>query len=165
MRTRGSLIFITIMVLSLIIIIFNAVQWTFIQAKLLPLVIGVLTLILSVWQLVKEAVTKKINQQVDDRQVGEIISLGESTSFEGESTRGWLIEGSWVVALFLGVYVLGYAIGVPAYALAYSKVKGAKWLRAIIWAIALTAVCYILFEFVLQVSMLNGLLFEWLELV
>jgi hypothetical protein len=164
MSTRGSLVFITIMVLSMIMVILTAAQWPYMQAKVLPLVVGGLTFVLSVWQLVKELSTKKKGKQADEKQASEINSLGESTSFEGESTRGWLIEGSWVVALFLGVYVLGYAISIPAYAFAYAKVKGAKLLTAIIWAIALTAVCYVLFQFVIGISMINGLLFEWLGL-
>lgn len=92
---------------------------------------------------------------------------GEGTHGEHRSTsidRREVAAITWAVALFLAIYLVGYAIALPGFMLAYFTFGyRAGWKTATLSAAAVWALAYLVIERGLGVHLADGLLSNWLS--
>ena len=123
------------------------------EAKMLPLIIGGLVIILTAIGLSREFTV---------RPNTETNSAAETEEFDeakGETWRRYAAVGAWMVGFFLMVYILGFIAAVFLFLLSYMKTHGTKWRIAITFAVLSTAIVYGLFVVLLKVNLHEGLLF------
>ena len=125
-----------------------------VRAGLFPWVIGTPTLLLALFQLVK------------DLRGHEKAS---EPAFEGEravevspalaSRRTWTILG-WTVGFFIAIWFLGFSYAVPLTMVLYLKLAGReKWPITVVMAFGTWVFFYLLFERMLSVPFPDGLIF------
>jgi peptidoglycan/LPS O-acetylase OafA/YrhL len=122
------------------------------ESMVLPLAISSLLFILAAVEVGKELLHRS-NQEA---------SVGKKTGKEGlnktEIRRlGWVF--AWAAGFSLAIYLVGFYVAVPVFSFAYLKWRGRSWLAAIIFALAMLAFIYPVFELGLKAPLYRGLIF------
>jgi len=124
------------------------------SAKMLPLVISSVVIILAAIGLSREILARG--------ESGTTTAPDETDSGEGagESWYQYALVGIWLVGLLLAIYLVGFIIAIPLFVLSYMKTHGTKWRSAITFAVLTTAIVYGVFVVALKVYLYEGLLFS-----
>ncbi len=77
----------------------------------------------------------------------------------GGSRWGDLEIWSWLIALYLTIWLVGFPIAVPLWVFAYSKFYGSGWITSISLTVVAWAFIYGVFERALHVPWPDALLF------
>lgn len=95
------------------------------------------------------------------RSRGERAHCGRETA---SADHRELMAIAWAVALFIGIYIAGYAIAIPAFMLIYFTFGfRAGWKMATLSALAMWVLTYLVIERGLALYLPSGLLFTWLS--
>lgn len=149
--TTGSGLLIFLALLGLFGII-QSLTFKLSHAIALPLAMSSLIFVLAVIGLIGELRTRDTTKSKAD------AGTQATQKAAVESRRfGWAL--SWVLGLFLGVYLLGFTIAIFVFTLAYLKWRGRAWPVAVIFAIGTSAVIYGIFELGLRSQLYPGLVF------
>ncbi|MBI4186098.1 MAG: tripartite tricarboxylate transporter TctB family protein [Chloroflexi bacterium] len=156
MKLRGNTYFLMVIAGVMLAAIIASLSMQYFTAKLLPMVIGGAVFALAVTGLLKDILVR------DGRE--KIVTPGKADESEEakDDLRGYLPSIGWVVAFSLSIYLLGFLIAIPLFALTYMKLHGVKWLQTIVFAILATALVYGIFERLLEVTLYRGLILAWL---
>ena len=123
------------------------------ESMVLPLTISSLIVILAAVEASKE-----LRHQDNSETAVEGESGTESTNKVKIKRLG--LTFSWAAGFSLVIYLLGFYIAVPIFALAYLKWRRRSWLTATIFAIAMLAFIYVVFNIGLKVTLFRGLVFS-----
>ena len=149
---KDTYVYIGVMVLMLVII-GNALTMVYLSSKLLPLIISGTVFVLAAIQLSRELLAKnKPKATVTEETMGG----GEKK----ETWYGYSLISIYVIGFFLTIYLLNFIIAIPLFALVYMKKYGTRWRVAIISAVVITVLIYVIFEFALDLNLYQGLLFR-----
>ncbi len=85
-------------------------------------------------------------------------SAAKDSKPKAENRRLGLIFG-WAAGFCLAIYLLGFHIAIPFFAFAYLKWRGRSWLTAAVFAVALLAFTYAVFDVSLKSPLYRGLIF------
>ena len=129
-----------------------ATAWPW-KAALFPLVIGVPLFCLAaaeaLWTLFGSAAPEA---QVMDFQ----LAIGNETA------RRTAVAIGWMLGLFAAIVLLGFPIAVPLFMVLYLKVQGREgWTLTIAMTLAVWAVFYGLFVYLLHLPFPGGWVFDW----
>lgn len=141
------LLAILIAMVAATVIIINFPFW---QAKLAPLTVTLIIVILGAVQLKRE-ISATPSAVSDDRP-------GEASDQPRESPRGYLIEGVWMISFFAGIYLLGLLPAILFFGIAYMKAHGASLPMAVIVTASVTCFAYIVFSYILQIRFYQGVI-------
>ena len=158
MKLKGSAYSLIVIMVLMLVVIAASLRMEEFQAKMLPITYGIIGFVLAAIGLTNELTVKKRTKVTT---TGD--KTGEAEQAE-ESGRGLLMAGTWIVGLFLGLYLLGIMLALPIYFFSYMKTHGVSWLTTIVFTIVIPAFIYILFVVVLEVRLHPGLIFIWLGL-
>ncbi len=146
MRLRpGSYFLIFVMMLSLAVAL-GTLSLRYQSIKILPMIIGGLIFVLAGIALVRDLISKKDTRGPEEETPLSIY---------------WR-TGLWILALALGIYIIGFLIAIPIFIILYLKKHDTKWLKSIIVGAITTTLLYLAFEVALKVDLYRGLLFSWL---
>ena len=125
-----------------------------VRAGLFPWVIGTPTLMLALFQLVKDLRGhKKVRAPVFEGEGAVEVSPAVA------SRRTWTILG-WTVGFFIAIWLLGFSYAVPLTMVLYLKLAGReKWPITAVMAFGTWVFFYLLFERMLSVPFPDGLIF------
>ena len=150
--------------------VYVATAWTYPPtAGLVPLICGALALIVSLVQLaghfipplrrVTHPPRKSTAARIDELSVAHHEEKAQITTTSTDQRE--IVAILWAVALFIGIYLVGYSIAVPAFMLLYF-IFGyrAGWTIAIGSAVGMWALTYLVVEQSLAVHLPTGLLFK-----
>lgn len=155
MKVRGSLYFVILIMIGMLILMGLALRMQYFTSRLLPLMFGGAIFLLGAIQLVSEILPRvRSETTVTEEQPGE-----EKKS----SWYGYLLIEGWVVGFLLAIYLLGFMIAIPLFTVSYMKSHGTRWLVAIAFGLVVSVLIYGIFEIVLQVKLYQGLLSAWLS--
>ena len=122
------------------------------ESMVLPLAISSLLFILAAVEVGKELLRR------DNREAAVEKKTGKEGLNKIEIRRlGWVF--SWAAGFSLAIYLLGFYIAIPVFSFAYLKWRGKSWLAAIIFALAMLAFIYPVFEIGLKAPLYKGLIF------
>ncbi|MFH1087044.1 MAG: tripartite tricarboxylate transporter TctB family protein [Chloroflexota bacterium] len=162
MKWSGSAILTALVVLVMALALFEARNFPF-GGRLYPMVAGGMTFILSLSALIREIRRMRAGTSLETGK-GATMDLGAGDGEMRERLGGIARIGAWVLCLSLGIWLLGWLIGVSAFFVSYLVFKAhARWFAAI----GLTALMVLLllsFDRVLDVFWPEGLLVQWLDL-
>ena len=148
---KVGLIFPSVILLILIFLIILCLGYPP-YVRLSPLLIMSLAAVLLAIQILKE-LRAVIKQQGIPGDSGEKKITTRDTPAKG------LRVVAWMIAIVVFVYLLGFLVGIPLFALLYLKLNGEKWLTTVIYVLLVIALVYGGFEVGLEVYLYKGLLF------
>jgi TctA family transporter len=125
------------------------------RTGLFPWAIGFPVLALTIFQLITGFLGKE-NRRSGDR-LGETGS-GLPTGVVNRRTAGMF---GWIASYFVGIWLLGFSLGVPLCTFIQLKIFGReRWPHSLIYTASVWALIYCIFDRVLHVPFPTGYLFE-----
>lgn len=162
MKFRLPLLFDLLIIIFFVIFVYEARDWR-LQARLYPWAIGIpmlaLALIHIIWELKGG---KKPSSPTSNAPVDFSFTKGIDPVL---ARRRAINIFSWIFAFFLGIWLFGFAIAIPAFVFLYLKVQSAEG-----WglSLALTGGAWFmfwgLFDWLLRLPFPEGQLLIWLGL-
>ena len=148
--------------------------------RLLPLIVGIPTLVLLLVQLVRD-----VGRMMGGDRTGGTASQQEADRYSGAASRN---EGAaddaatgegadvavaspvvgtlWVLLLVLIVWLFGFLLAIPVFIIIFMRFFGREtWRLSVAFAIGTFAVTYLFFVVVIQVQVIPGRLSEYLALL
>ncbi len=131
-----------------------AAGYPYLQAKIAPMLVGGVVLVLSGFELVKELRTNK----------GNVVSIEEAPKVEGEKARSYQKEAAWMIGFFFVLYLVGFIIGIAGFTAVYAKAHKTRWPTAVILGIFMAGLSWFLFSYLVQSELYPGIIPEYLGL-
>jgi hypothetical protein len=153
MRFKVSYWFLIVLIVLMTLAIVEAATWQYTEAKIIPLLVSGVILVMGIIQLSKE-----LNADRKAAAAGTEIQ-GPSLSHR-QSMRNVSLALCWIVALFVAVYLFGFFVAIPIFIFGYLKTHGQGWLGSIIYAATVTAFVYGVFPLVLKLPFYDGWFFS-----
>ena len=153
MRFKASYWFLIILIVLMALTIVEAATWQYTEAKIIPLAVSGVILVLGIAQLSKEL-------NADRKTAAAGTEVQEPSLSQGQSMRNVGLALCWIIALFVAVYLFGFTVAIPVFIIAYLKTHGQGWLGSIIYAIIVTAFVYSVFRLALKLPFYEGWLFS-----
>lgn len=141
----GSYFLIFIMALSLAVAL-GTLSLRYQSTKILPMIISGLIFVLAAIALIRDLLSKK-----DTRGPEEETPLNV-----------YWRTGIWILALAMGIWILGFLIAIPIFIILYLLKHDTKWLKSIVVGCITSTLLYLAFEVALKVDLYRGLLFSWI---
>ena len=122
------------------------------QAKLAPLTVCGLVVILGIVQLIKELVRMRAprREKTPNQDMAE----------PGERPRAYVFEAFWMGGFIIAIYLFGMLFSVPLFGIAYMRSHGATWFMSVLIAVALVVFCVGLFTYILDMRLYEGIIFN-----
>lgn len=131
------------------------------DARLVPLVVGFITLVLSVLILINEIypipfITKLSIDFTENYRSREPVVQKEKVV----SLQRFFVLLIWTVGFVLGIFMLGFHISIALFTLAFLKIEArATWLKAFLVTGIVWAAVFVIFEWAMGFSLFKGLIF------
>jgi len=157
--SKGKLIFTALLLLLTLGFVIAAFDYEP-RSRLVPLLIGVITMVFGVIAFVHEirpiSLLNRFDMSVMD--LGGKVDAGPEK--EEALDRRFLVSLGWITAFLLVSFLAGFHIGILAFMTAYLKIRGnVGWVKAIVVAIAVWGLIYVMFEVAMGFSLFKGLFF------
>ena len=145
------------MILSVLLILMAVVfsvsyHFSYVQAKLAPMTISGLIIILAAIQLYTEYRSALRFKEKSDQK--------KAPSETSESFRPYFIQGLWMVGFVLAIALFGFLVAIPLFVISYMRTQGVNWEKSLLVAASTLIVMYILFSIALEVELYPGLFRE-----
>ena len=142
-------IFILAFLLILMAVIFTvSFQFPYVQAKLAPMTITGLLIILIGVQILREYGSSRRSREEDD-------SL-EAPVQDRESIRPYFLQGLWMIGFFVAIACLGFMVAIPLFGIAYMRTQGTSWRKSVFISLVTLIIIYALFDRILDVDLYAG---------
>lgn len=157
---RAGLSFSVFLLIFVIVIIVTSFSYEP-KARLVPLFIGLVTLILIGLVITNEihpiSLVERLNMDLMKVNVNqEAMPQGEMTA----SPKRLLVVFFWICGFFIFIFLLGFHASIALFILVFLKVEGrASWTKAILTAGIVSATIFAVFELAMRFSLYKGWLF------
>jgi len=133
-------------------------------AGIFPLMVGIPGLILCMIQLVKD-IDSRFEKDIEEKPDDFVdVALDPSIPIE-VALRGAGRMLTWIIALYLGIWVFGFKIAIIAFFVLYLKKEGkARWLKTLILTGIAGYTIFFHFDRLLSLNWPAGLLSKWIDL-
>jgi hypothetical protein len=121
-----------------------ASSYPYVQAKIAPMMVGGIIILLSIVQLVKELRGGR--------------ARGRPQAILQPSLRAHLVEGLWMLGFLLAISVFGFLAGIAAYTTSYAMAKKARWEAALGLGLAMAVLCYGLLTYLMETELYPGII-------
>ena len=153
MKIKPSSYFLIVLLVIAIVALVYGLTFPTMKAKLVPIVISGIILVLASIELVRE-LRAGVKAQPETEADPEAVLAGTKQEF-----YRYLVGLGWMAALAAGIYLVGFLIAVPLFVVAYLKLNSRRWLISIGMAAAVAIFIYGIFVVVLRVDLYPGLVF------
>ena len=158
MKITPAAIFSFCALIFFIVFVYQAQDWR-LQARLYPYAIGIPMVILAIIQVILD-LKGVVRKQTDAAPVDFQFSQNVDPVLAKKRTINIF---AWILAFFVGIYLLGFAITIPLLVFTYLKFQsGEKWGISIILTVCAWLVFYGLFVKLLVLPFPDGKIFTWL---
>jgi hypothetical protein len=148
MKTHWQFIVLAVLLILMAVVLIVSYQYSYIQAKLAPMSISGLIIILTATQLYREHRANRKAQTGTDQQT---VPMDNSESF-----RPFLIQGFWMIGFVLAIALFGILVAIPLFIISYMRTKGILWRKSISISALTLIIVYTLFTKILDVSLYAG---------
>ena len=159
----GRLIFVGLLVIFTLVMVLTSFSY-FPKARLVPLVVGIPTLILAILAIIGEAYPKLLRSLDvnlknfngwDQDQEARLEELREM-----QFGRRVLIQFIWLIGFIILIYLVGFLIGIAVFAILFLKVYGkVGWIKTLAIAAGTWGFIFFMFETFMKVALFKGVLF------
>ncbi|MBW1800346.1 MAG: tripartite tricarboxylate transporter TctB family protein [Deltaproteobacteria bacterium] len=155
MRINSQIIILWVILILMAVVFVASYRFSYFQARLGPLTISGLILILTVFQLVREYRRPQSHENGPEQKT--------LPSSNAESVRPYVIQSAWMIGFLLAIILFGFIVAIPLFGIAYMRSNGIKWHITLLIAALTTVVIYFLFAWALDVTLFPGVIYQILE--
>ena len=156
-RSKETLYFTLLLVVFMLTIIFMSFGYDR-KTRLMPLLVGIPTLCLLVFQIVIQFNPRL--QRFFEIDLFYSSSLGKSKTQKPEEKESLIFHSAIIFLYFILIFLLGFTIGTPLYLCIFLKTYGKQsWLKSIITAGIAGGLLYLIFSVGMQFILFEGVLF------
>jgi hypothetical protein len=125
------------------------------RARNFPLIVMALSMLILIRELAKEIILHR-------RSISAIHAdnATEPEQVPRETVVKFLLVAGWIAGLGVLIWLFGFLIAFPLFILVYIKLKGEKWLWAVIVSLSFWVVVYVGFGLLLKLPLYEGLFFQ-----
>jgi hypothetical protein len=128
------------------------------QAKMYPMTIGTIALMLLIWQLAREILPAKTEES---RETGADMDFTEEESTPGGKKRTLELFG-WVYGFGLALWLIGFFVAIPVMVFLYLLRQRESWVISLSFPTVAGLSTWLLFNNLLHLPFPPGVLFELL---
>ena len=151
--TNWQIIILSVLLILMAIVFAVSYHFSYLQAKMAPMAISGLLIILTGVQLVREyRFSRKRHESFEQKPIGSRIS---------ESFRRYLIQGFWMIGFLLAIAFFGFLTAILLFGIAYMRTHGVNWQKSCLISVLMFIVIYALFAKMLEVELYPGLIPEF----
>ena len=149
MQRKTGLYFLVSLITIMLIILIVSLNFRYLEAKLLPMIVAGITLILACIELYRESSKQQEQGSEQDATFGfrEIIKKS-------------LFEAAWMMGLLFAVFLFGFLLAIPAFIFFYLKMHQKPWIISIVISIVTATILYGSFQYLLHADLYQGIIFE-----
>ena len=156
-RSKESLYFILLLMVFILTIVIMSFGYDP-KTRLMPLLVGIPTLGLLIFQIVVQFNPRL--QRFFEIDLFHSSNLKKSKARKPEEKGSLIFHFSIIFLYFILIFLLGFTIGTPLYLCIFLKTYGNQpWLKSIITSGIAGGVLYLVFDVGLQFGLFEGLLF------
>lgn len=144
MKLKSGSYFLMVIMAVALAIVFKAFTFEYSAVRTLPVLIGSIVFLLSLFALLRELRSKKAGEE------------------DETPLRNYWHTGAWIGGFSLMIFAIGFYIAIPLFIISYLKIYGKGWLKGIIIAAITVPLLWVIFEKSLQVKLYRGFLLPWL---
>ena len=161
---RGNMLFTVLLLVFILIVILTSLTYSP-EARLIPLLIGGVTLILGILVLISEfypGLLKTLDVSLMDFAAsGAAKEMGSEKPTEVQVVKKVLNISIWLAGFLVLIYFIGFLISIGMFVLLFLKVYGKRsWVKTIIVSALTWGFIYGTFEMFIKVELFRGILFE-----
>jgi len=150
MKINWQIIILSILFILMAVVFALSYHFSYIQAKMAPMTISGLLVMLSGIQIIREIRSSPGRRKWSQRK--------PTPSRNSESFRPYLIQGSWMIGFVLAITFLGFFTAILLFGIAYMKTHGINWQKSIFISASTLIIIYVLFTKLLEVTLYPGLI-------
>ena len=150
MKTRWQIMVLAVLLILMTVVFSVSYQYSYIQAKLAPMTISGLLIILTAIQLYREYRSKRRAKTGTDYK--------KVSSDNSERFRPFLIQGFWMIGFVLAIALFGFLVAIPLFIISYMRSHGVHWWKSISISALTLIIIYVLFTKILEVNLYAGLI-------
>ena len=150
----GAYVLIVIIVVMAVCLVI-ASGYEYLQAKIAPMLVGSVIIMLSIAELIKDHRARK-TPAVPPKEPAKVETREEFRSYQKEA--------GWMVGFFLGIYLVGFLVGIAAFTAVYARVHKARWATSIVLGVLMSGLSYFLFSYLVETDLYPGLILQQLGL-
>ena len=159
---KGGIFILVVLIMTMIVCLVASAGYPLLQAKIMPLIVCGVILILSAVELVREVSQRK--KALAPKRMA--LSDDDEEEIDRETTAAaYLKEGAWMFGFFLVIYVIGFIAGIGVFTAVYAGVRKTKWPIAVSLGVLMTLVAYVLFAYLVNSELYPGIIPRALGLV
>jgi hypothetical protein len=157
---RGKLAFIVLILLFALFFIVAALSLDQ-KARLIPLLVGSSTLMLALAALINDIHPFVFIEKMSVDWTEDLRARKSSLQREEKAnTKNVLIIICWMLGFFLFIFLLGFHISIALFTFVFLKIEGkVSWMKAILAAGIVWATVFLLFEWMMGLSLFGGGIF------
>jgi hypothetical protein len=133
--------------------------YPYVQAKIVPMLVGGAILLLCLVELIKGLRGKK-----KPGPAMKLVAEDEEEMREGISPRSFFLEGCWMVGFFFTIYLLGFIGGIGVFTALYTGMHRARWPIAAALGFFMAVLSYVLFSYTADTELFPGIIAQYLGL-
>jgi len=161
---RGNILFTCLLLVFILIVILTSLTYSP-QARLIPLLIGGVTLILGILVLISEfypGLLRTLDVSLMDFATSATPTETDSEKpTEMQVVKKVLNISIWLASFLVLIYFIGFLISIGVFVLLFLKVYGKRsWVKTIIVSVLTWGFIYGTFEMFIKVELFRGILFE-----
>ena len=124
--------------------------YTYVQAKLAPMTISGLIIIMTVIQMIRVRRSNRVEESTTE-------SFLHSPK-KREGFQAYLFQGLWMIGFMLAIALFGFFFAIPLFGIAYMRVQAVNWRKSVFISAITLIIIYVLFEKLLDVTLYPGLI-------
>ena len=136
-----------------------AAGYPYLQAKIVPILVGVAILLLSVVELIRE-----LRGSRNSAPAMKLVAEDEEEKKEEIKPRSFIPEGCWMVGFFLMICLVGFIAGIGLFTALYAGTRRTKWPVAVGLGLFMAVISYALFSYVTDTELYPGIVARYLGL-
>jgi hypothetical protein len=152
---KGGIIIHVVLIPAMAVCLVVAAGYPFLQAKIVPMIVCGVILLLSLVELVRDF-SKRNRAQVPRRMV--LSDDDEEETDRETGTPAYLKEAAWMVGFFLIIYAIGFIAGIGLFTAVYAGVRKTKWFIAVGMGVFMAVLAYVLFAYLVNSELYPGII-------
>jgi putative tricarboxylic transport membrane protein len=166
MKFKPQVLFSVGLLIFFIVFVYLSFDWR-LQARLYPWAIGFPMIILAVVHIFNELFEKDDKPQQSQSQAVPVDRGFSSYEHleQGVARKRTIVMFSWIVGFYLGIWLFGFRLMVPAFVFLYLKVQShERWTLSIVLTAFAWLLFWGLFDWLLSLPFPDGKVQTWLGL-
>jgi hypothetical protein len=157
MIIKGKILFNLFFVFMFAFGLYSSYQWG-LKARLFPQLIVIAGLAISLWNLIKEIIFERADEDVEDKPIKTETETVPMPIRQKTTPRSEGIMAMWVVIFFCMIILLGFWVNIIVFTALFMTMFGKEnWKMVTIYTIGIWLLVYLTFHVGMKTSLYGGI--------